>query len=117
VNPNIDPIQPFSAASPSGRSTAPLRGAGDFSAALASAERTAAPATEHLPPTPPPELAAHIAAAARAWDSLTADGRHVSFDQDQDGRVRIQLHDEASVHGESVSPSALFDLIDQESGE
>jgi hypothetical protein len=117
VNSPIDPIQPFSGASPSGRSSAPLRGAGDFSAALASAERAAAPTAGSLPAVPPPELAAHIAAAARAWDSIAASGRHVSFDEVADGGVRIQLHDESGATATSVGPSALFDLIDQESGE
>ena len=117
MTPNIEPIQPFSAVGASGRSAAPLRGAGDFSAALSRAEASAKPAGGAVPATPPAELAAHIAAAARAWDSLAGGGQHVSFDQDQDGRLTIALHDESNGRSERGGPAALFDLIDQEGGE
>jgi hypothetical protein len=116
VTPNIEPIQPFTG-SPSGRSVTPLRGAGDFSAALSRAEAVAKAGGDPAAATPPPELAAHIAAASRAWDSLAASGRHIAFDQDQDGRVQIQLHDDGTAQWASVAPAALFDLIDQEGGE
>lgn len=69
------------------------------------------------PPRPPRHLAANIAAAGRAWDSLAAAGRHVAFEQGPDGRVTIELQDDHGNRLESVDPVQLFDLIDRESGE
>jgi hypothetical protein len=82
-----------------------------------SAEELAVPQIGETPPRPPRHLAANIAAAGRAWDSLAAAGRHVAFEQGPDGRVTIELQDDHGNRLESVGPVQLFDLIDSESGE
>ena len=41
--------------------------------------------------TPRPELAAHIDAAASAWDSLAASGRRVAFEDTPDRPLQIRL--------------------------
>ncbi len=65
-----------------------------------------------IPPNPPEELLERLATAARAWDALAASDRYVSFTQ-TGGRIAIALTaDDGGVT--RLSPSALFDLIDQE---
>lgn len=112
---NIDPTQAAA------RNTGPLvkapapAGAGNglFGAALAKASSADAPLGGAAgAPAPPPELADHIAAAARAWEALSQSGRHVSFSQSPDGRVAIQLHDIDDDQTETLSGVGLFDLID-----
>lgn len=83
----------------------------------ASAEELGVSSIREMPPRPPRHLAANIAAAGRAWDSLAAAGRHVAFEQGPDGRVTIELQDDHGNRLESVGPVQLFDLIDSESGE
>lgn|GEM_PF-2153027 len=117
MNANIDPIPPSGsdAATPVPRMPSAVTGEDPFGLTLARAQagRQAAALVE---PTPPPELAAHIFAAARAWDSLAAAGRHVSFEQAPNGRVSIQLQDEDGNNLESVPVGRLFDLIEQHGG-
>ncbi len=110
---NIDPLLPPTPSGGAGRPAAPTRGTSDFSAALARAEKAAA-SDAVVGVTPPPELAAHIAAAARAWEALSASGRHVSFDDDLDGGLSIRLHDDGDGPSGRLTASQLFDLIDQE---
>jgi hypothetical protein len=80
------------------------------------AQQSAQPAAS-LPPVPPPELSAHIAAAARAWDALSGAGRSVVFNERDDGRLSIQLQDEEGNEMQSLDGSELFGLIDEYGGE
>ena len=108
---NIDPIN---SAAPPGAAAPAKQGAtatGQFSEALAKAQGPRS-ADAVIPPSPPPELADHIAAAARAWEALSASGRHVAFDGDGSGRVRIELHD-GDGRSETLSGSGLMDMIDE----
>ncbi|MGD0980581.1 MAG: hypothetical protein ABR946_03775 [Solirubrobacteraceae bacterium] len=66
--------------------------------------------------TPPPELAAHIEAAARAWDSLAASGRRVVFEDTPDRSLQIRLRDDDDVDLGVLTGVELFDLIGQEGG-
>jgi hypothetical protein len=66
--------------------------------------------------TPPPELAAQIAAAASAWASLEASGRRVVFDDPPDGPLQIQLRDGDDNDLRRLRGTELFDLIDREAG-
>ncbi len=70
--------------------------------------------SDAMPAPPPPQLSERIAAAARAWDSLAASGRHVTFDAGENGRVRIELRDERGTRLAALGPSQLFDLIETE---
>ena len=113
---NIDPIRspaPPAAGQPAKTSAAAGASQTKFGEALAKARSAGAPDAV-LPPTPPAELGANIAAAARAWEALAADGRHVSFSETAEGRVSIQLSDGESA--EELTGSGLFDLIDAEGG-
>lgn len=115
---NIDPSQPQP---PQPASHASELGSAEhdpfaFVSALAWAEAGAVPETDEAPPSPPRYLAANIAAARRAWDSLAAAGRHVAFELGPNGRVSIELQDAEGNLLSTVGPSQLFELIDQEAG-
>ena len=118
---NIEPIQPTPP--PIGNGSTP-RAAGDsgaFAVAFAKAQRAGvASVTAHdkdISPSPPEHLAENIAAAGRAWASLAASGRHVVFEQGANGRVTIELQDDSGNRLESVGPTQLFELLDQEGGD
>ena len=64
--------------------------------------------------TPRPELAAHIDAAASAWDSLAASGRRVAFEDTPDRPRQIRLRDDDDNDLGVLTGVELFDLIDQE---
>jgi hypothetical protein len=66
--------------------------------------------------TPRPELAAHIDAAASAWDSLAASGRRVAFEDTPDRPLQIRLRDDDDNDLGVLTGVELFDLIDQEGG-
>ncbi|HEX2703156.1 MAG TPA: hypothetical protein VHM72_06965 [Solirubrobacteraceae bacterium] len=66
--------------------------------------------------SPPPELAAHVDAAASAFDSLEARGERVAFEEATDGRLQIHLRDDDENDLGVLSCVELFDLIDQEGG-
>lgn len=83
-----------------------------FASALRQAQRN--PAGE-IPPRPPAELTEQIAVAARAWEALAASDRHVSFSR-TGGRISVELTGENGV-AKPLSPSDLFDLIEQEGAE
>jgi hypothetical protein len=116
VTANIDPINRAApgGAAPAGQPSG--AGSGQFAAALQKAQQSQGVADAVIPPSPPAELAGHIAAAARAWEALSAAGQHVSFTETPDGRVSINLHDEEG-SGEPLSGSSLFDLIEREGAE
>jgi hypothetical protein len=118
VNANIDPIPP---SDPDGAAgvprTPPVAASGDlFGATLARAQQASRNAAEWVQATPPPDLSAHIAAAARAWDALADGGRHVSFEEGSTGHLRIELQDDDGNSLESLSVGRLFELIDQHGG-
>ncbi len=98
---SIDPLNP---ASPPPQAVA---------SALQGAQRNGA--AGEIPPSPPEELTERIATAARAWEALAASHRHVSFSQ-TGGRIGVELTAEDGVVT-PLSPSALFDLIEQEGAE
>jgi hypothetical protein len=123
VTANIDPVQAAALAAASRSAAHAAAGGAQFSAALSDAQRaadgvdsTSPSASADVPPSPPPELAAHIEAAARAWDVLAGAGQHVSFSDNPDGRLSIELRDESGNHLETLSGAALFGLIDRAGG-
>jgi hypothetical protein len=116
VPPNIDPSQPQPPQGASSGSEPGSDGHDAFVSAMAWAESGAVPEMDDAPPSPPRYLAANIAAARRAWDSLAAAGRHVAFELGPNGRVSIELQDAEGNLLSTVGPSQLFELIDQESG-
>ncbi len=65
-------------------------------------------------PSPPSEVQAGTAAAARTWESLQASGREVQFNLNASGKVGVSMH---HVSGERIAVLALNDLytlIEQE---
>ena len=111
---NIDPLQPQATVSAQATGKSPAaagKGPGSFAAALDGAQQNAPADT--LPQSPPPELGAHIAEAARAWEALAASGRHVSFSSSPGGRTQIELSGD---HGSNsvMSAGELFALIERE---
>jgi hypothetical protein len=65
-------------------------------------------------PSPPPEVQAQTAAAARTWETLQASGREVHFSQTPGGRVGVSMH---HVSGEQIAVlqlNDLYTLIEQE---
>jgi hypothetical protein len=114
----IDSLRPGDGAA---ASTAPApAGATSFEAALALARTQRAtsyaqPAgTPGEEPSPPAEVLAQTAAAARTWETLQASGREVHFSEDAGGRVGVSMH---HVSGERIAVLALNDLytlIEQE---
>src|SRR6201996_6729123 len=75
---------------------------GDFAADLASAAGAVA--------SPPPEVSAEVRDAARAATRLHELGRELRFDRDDDGRLRVELHD--SVSGESLRSVPTAEVFD-----
>jgi hypothetical protein len=119
VTANFDPINTAALAAanqPPARATSTSTSGSVFGAALVQAQQSLGQADSVAQSAPPPELAAHIEAAARAWDALSANSQHISFSESPDGRIRIELHDQDGNHLESLSGVGLFDLIDQEGG-
>jgi hypothetical protein len=120
VTANIDPLQESAKASEP--VPTPLHGArsapsgGEFAAALSRAQRAPGLAAGPILATPPPELGAHIAAAARAWDALAAAGQSISFETSDAGKLRILLSDDGGNELVTLSGQQLFELIDREGG-
>ncbi|MGD0196486.1 MAG: hypothetical protein ABSC56_01075 [Solirubrobacteraceae bacterium] len=112
---NIDPAQLAALAAADAQRTARAGtakpGNGAFAAALEKAQ-----GTELSEATPPPELSAHIATAARAWAALDGAGQHVSFADSSEGSVQILLADSDGTTPRTLSGSDLFDLIEREGG-
>jgi hypothetical protein len=98
---NIDPLNP---ASPPPRA---------FASGLQQAQRNGA--AGEIPLSPPEELTEQIATAARAWEVLAGSHRHLSFTQ-TGGRIGVEVTAEDGVVT-LLSPSAVFDLIEQEGAE
>ncbi len=119
MNADIDPVHSTPAGSTAQPQTAGARNAppsGVFGAALAKAQKAGVePATE-VPPSPPPELAANIAAAARAWEALAAGGQHVAFGDPAEGRFTIELQDPHGAGSRTLTGAQLFELIDEQRG-
>ncbi len=117
---NIDPVHLPPSGSGTPAEASPARGARSssaFGAALAAAQRSPVAETEALPPVPPAELSAHIAAAARAWDALAAGGQNVVFNEREDGQLSIELQDDEGNELQTMSGSQLFGLIDEHGGQ
>lgn len=112
---NIDPLKsaPTGPGEAAPKPQAPAhQPSGTFAAALRSAERTTA--ASDIPPSPPPELAERIAAAARAWSALAAEGRYISFTDSPEGGTRIELTADDGRDATQLTASDLFALIDRE---
>jgi hypothetical protein len=62
--------------------------------------------------TPPPEVQRELAAAARASQTLAAQGKELRFDRSADGRVQVELID-VSGRPLDVTPTGLFKLLQQ----
>ena len=62
--------------------------------------------------TPPPEVERELAAAARASETLAAQGKELRFDRNTDGRVLVELID-VSGRPLDVTPTGLFQLLQQ----
>jgi hypothetical protein len=119
VTANIDPANPTPQGPIAPAPTSSARAAGVdgvFEAALAEAQNPWRSAPAELPPTPPPGLAANIAAAAHAWDSLAASSQHVVFNHSADGQLSIELADDDGNSLGTLSGSELFGLIDEHGG-
>jgi hypothetical protein len=61
---------------------------------------------------PPPEVQREMAAAARACQTLAAQGKELRFDRTADGRVSVELIDVAGCPLD-LTPSGLFSLLQQ----
>ncbi|MFT3865989.1 MAG: hypothetical protein QM729_17115 [Solirubrobacterales bacterium] len=79
--------------------------AGDFASDLAQASSTATS-------SPPPEVSAEVREAADAAASLLEEGRELRFDQDDEGRLRVQLQDRQGNVLRQVPTSEIFDFAE-----
>ena len=59
---------------------------------------------------PPPEVRAEVQAAARCADQLHKLGRQLRFEQDESGRIRIEVRDLDGNVLRRVPPSEVFDF-------
>lgn len=104
-------------ASPQGP-TAPAALSVELAAARAAGgtiQRTAAPqaavAFDALPASPPPEVLEQMAAAAKTYDALAAQGRELRFARDtQSGRTAIEVRDRAGRLLKTLSPAQALDV-------
>jgi hypothetical protein len=115
VTANFDPFHrpaPGIAGAPSASSGADSDDV--FGAALGPARQPAPLPDALIAPSPPPQLAAHIAAAARAWDAFAAAGQQIAFSETADGRIAIELCDEDGERLEILSGAGLFNVIEDE---
>jgi len=78
---------------------------GDFASDLASASSAATS-------SPPPEVSAEVREAADAAASLLEQGRELRFDQDHEGRLRVQLQDRQGNVLRQVPTAEIFDFAD-----
>lgn len=63
--------------------------------------------------SPPPEVSAEVRDAARAAARLHELGRELRFDQGDDGRIKVELHDIASGMAlRSVPTAEIFDFAE-----
>jgi hypothetical protein len=62
---------------------------------------------------PPPEVRREMAAAARACQTLAAQGKELRFDRSADGRVSVELIDGSGRPLDVIGPSGLFRLLQQ----
>ena len=74
---------------------------GDFAGHLASVTTVA---------SPPPEVSAEVRAAARAAARLHELGRELRFEQDDDGRLRVELRDRDGNVLRQVPTGEVFDF-------
>lgn len=64
-----------------------------------------------IPPAPPPEVLADIAAAARAYDRLVSEGRHVHFGIGAfTRRLSAEMRDDDGTLLESLTPRRVLEL-------
>lgn len=83
-----------------GNGTAGAKG-GDFARELATASTV---------PSPPPEVSAEVQSAARAAARLHELGRELRFEQGDDGRLRVELHDREGNVLRQVPTAEIFDF-------
>ena len=62
------------------------------------------------PSSPPPEVGAEVRAAARAAARLHELGRELRFEQDDDGRIRVELRDRDGNVLRAVPTAEIFDF-------
>jgi hypothetical protein len=65
---------------------------------------------DEIPSSPPPEVRAQVAAAARRHDELAAAGRRLHFDMGDDGRVRVEVHDDEGLVLRQIPLSEALDV-------
>ncbi len=63
--------------------------------------------------SPPPEVERELADAARACETLAAQGKELRFDRRADGRVSVALIDVSSRALDVIEPTGLFLLLSQ----
>jgi hypothetical protein len=63
---------------------------------------------------PPPEVQREMVAAARAGETLAAEGKELRFGRSADGRVSVELTDTSGHPLDVIGPSGLFQLLDQD---
>jgi flagellar protein FlaG len=100
---NIDgplPVRPVPEPRPNGGGANRPQGA-DFARQLATVATVA---------SPPPEVSAEVQAAARAAARLHELGRELRFEQDDDGRLRVELRDRDGNVLRQVPTSEVFDF-------
>jgi hypothetical protein len=61
-------------------------------------------------PSPPPEVSAEVQGAARAAARLHELGRELRFEQGEDGRLRVELHDRQGNVLRQVRTAEIFDF-------
>jgi hypothetical protein len=120
---NLNPAVRLPAAARHRRAAPPAAHAsGAFADTLVRAKRTArrmrarresaVVASSAVLDAPPPEVEREMAAAARASQTLAAEGKELRFDVSPDGRVLVELVD---VGGQplDLTPAGLFQLLSQ----
>jgi hypothetical protein len=64
-----------------------------------------------IPSSPPPEVLAQMASAARVYDQLSSQGRELRFARDQDsGRTTIEVRDREGNVLKRLSPAQALDV-------
>jgi hypothetical protein len=117
---NLNPALRISGTSRRRRATAPVAASSAFADTLARAKSTARRMRARRPQellagtleTPPPEVQRELAAAARACETLAAQGKELRFDRSADGRVQVELIDVSGCPLD-LTPTGLFQLLQQ----
>ena len=66
---------------------------------------------EAIPSSPPPEVLAQMASAARTYDQLSSQGRELRFARDADsGRTTIEVRDRSGNVLKRLSPAQALDV-------